>query len=432
MATDTDVQFFSHLNGLTLSNNWGDMCNLLDACLVDGVQLTSVTAASIDAQGDIHLSLYAAHNCLLFQVIELSGFADAIVDGTTRTINGKYRIKGTPSTTQLILKGNVVRSVTDPATINLSTLGAAKLASLGYDKVFTAQYKRVYRAKNPSAQHPFIRIDETLSGEGGGNYSSTYAKAAMVGLIENMTHIDDYADTSKLQLPLDTTDFTKNWKITGTGTDVTRGWCKWYYASNYYNAKETDTPGAGNRGFTLVGNQDAFYLLNATNQSNQNIKKLNSCGLHRSALQSDVVPNWFLMATVNYNPAGASTVNYNAMAFSPLGYNAIAAKFITLKYDPAARLSNHTYANPIVPDYKTGYSGAFGASNIPALEVPFYDDNGWLMGTLPHVQYAGKSLNAYSTTTPILADQSMYVLDSLYVNANTDTGGVYFYLGELE
>ena len=25
MATDVDVQFFSHSNGLTLGNNWGDL-----------------------------------------------------------------------------------------------------------------------------------------------------------------------------------------------------------------------------------------------------------------------------------------------------------------------------------------------------------------------------------------------------------------------
>jgi hypothetical protein len=52
------------------------------------------------------------------------------------------------------------------------------------------------------------------------SYNSAYAKSAMVGLIENMTHIDDYQDTSKLQLPLDTNDFKKNWKITGTGATL--------------------------------------------------------------------------------------------------------------------------------------------------------------------------------------------------------------------
>ena len=77
MATDVDVQYFSHLNGLTLGNNWGDMIRLLDACLVNGLPLTSITSASIDAQGDIHLTTYAAHNSMLFQIVELSGFAPA-------------------------------------------------------------------------------------------------------------------------------------------------------------------------------------------------------------------------------------------------------------------------------------------------------------------------------------------------------------------
>ena len=70
MATDVDVQFFSHLNGLVLGNNWGDMIRLLDACLVNGVTLPSVTSASIDAQGDVHITLYAVHNAMLFQAVE--------------------------------------------------------------------------------------------------------------------------------------------------------------------------------------------------------------------------------------------------------------------------------------------------------------------------------------------------------------------------
>jgi len=56
MATDVDVQFFSHLNGLVLSNNWGDLIRLLDTCLVNGLPLTAITSATIDAQGDLNLS----------------------------------------------------------------------------------------------------------------------------------------------------------------------------------------------------------------------------------------------------------------------------------------------------------------------------------------------------------------------------------------
>jgi hypothetical protein len=87
MATDLKVQFFSHLNGLALGNNWGDLIRLLDTCLVNGLPFTSVTAASIDANGDINLTFFAAHNAVLFQIVELTGFSPSV-------INGKYRIKG--------------------------------------------------------------------------------------------------------------------------------------------------------------------------------------------------------------------------------------------------------------------------------------------------------------------------------------------------
>lgn len=189
MATDVQVQFFSHLNGLVLGNNWGDMVRLLDSCLVNGLPLSSVTSASVNNQGDITLNLYADHKSLLFQIVELSGFEPT-------EINGKYRIKGTPTTTQLILKA-------DHAGKTVTKIGTTKLASLGYDIIFRdgADVKRVYRAKNHRTEHPFIRVDETIS-DGVNSYTSTYAKSAMVGLLENMTHIDDYQDTSKMQLPL--------------------------------------------------------------------------------------------------------------------------------------------------------------------------------------------------------------------------------------
>ena len=96
MATDVDVQFFSHLNGLALGNNWGDLIRLLDKALVNGIDFTSITAASIDAQGDVHITLYAAHNAMLFQVVELSGFTPA-------SLNQKYRIKAV-SYTHLTLR----------------------------------------------------------------------------------------------------------------------------------------------------------------------------------------------------------------------------------------------------------------------------------------------------------------------------------------
>jgi hypothetical protein len=60
---------------------------------VNGLALPSVTAASIDANGDINLTFFAAHNAVLFQIVELSF---QVFHGAT-SVNGKYRIKGLPT-----------------------------------------------------------------------------------------------------------------------------------------------------------------------------------------------------------------------------------------------------------------------------------------------------------------------------------------------
>jgi len=418
MATDVDVQFFSHLNGLVLSNNWGDLIRLLDTCLVNGLPLTAITSATIDVQGDLNLSLYAEHKALLFQVIELQGFVPA-------SINGKYRIKGTPDSKTLILKAELKGQA-------ITTTGTAKLASLGYEIIFRDpnDVKRVYRAKDPSAQHPFIRVDETIS-DGTNSYASNYAKYAMVGLIENMTHIDDYEDPSKLQLPLDVADPAKNWQISGTDTGVIRGWSRWYWAMSdllVNNPRDMNSPAAGNRSFTLSGSKDSFYLLNAVD-SNLQFKDLKGCGLYHSSMDTSVIPNWFLMSVLV--KSDASSTARGSETGSPFGLGETRSRFIAPNYLPNIRLSNSVLATPVVPDFESGGNNKtlFTASDVPALEIPFYDTNRFLRGTLPVVCYAGKKASSNTFTTPILADASMYLWES--ITSNT-AGGVYFYLGELE
>lgn len=416
MATDVDVQYFSHLNGLTLGNNWGDLIRLLDKALVTGIDFTQITTASIDEQGDVHITLYAAHNAMLFQVVELSGF-------TPSSLNQRYRIKGVPNTTQLILKPAL-----DINERSITVIGTGKLASLGYDIIFrdTNDVKRVYRSKNPTAQHPFIRVDETIS-DGVNSYNSAYAKSAMVGLIENMTHIDDYENPDVLQLPFDPSDPAKNWKITGTGASVVRGWSKWYWASDrVFDTRETDSPPGGSRLFTLTGDADAFYLINL-NRNDSNYKVVRGCGLFNSSLDNS---NWFLCTLLNNNIASSSVNYYNTTGGTPLVYNATSAKFFATPY--SYFVGNHVEAIPIVPNYDTGRSNLFSTTDVPALEIPFYTSDGALRGSLKHIYFAGKNLTSHTQTTVISSGGSMCVLDSLGLGGSGNMAGVYFYLGELE
>lgn len=420
MATDVDVQFFSHLNGLTLGNNWGDLIRLLDKALVTGIDLTQITSASIDAQGDVIINLYAAHNCMLFQVVELSGF-------TPTSLNQKYRIKGVPNSTQLILKPKVAIGES-----TISITGMAKLAPLGYEIIFrdTNDVKRVYRAKNPRAEHPYIRVDETIS-DGTNSYNSTYAKSAMVGLIENMTHIDDFEDPNKLQLPFNSLEPKKNWTITGTGLNVVRGWSKWHWATDRgYEIQESNYVSNGNRRFTLVGDCNAFYLL--YNSAVNGSKRLNGCGLFKNSLDNNLIPNWFLMSCISNNNA-SQYVSTSIPGFLPLFNSELTSRFFTNQFNVLNRLSNHAEAIPLVPSLNSGATSVFGQTNVPALEIPFYDSNAFLRGSLYHVFYAGKNISSFTETKPIMADKSMYVADSAYIDGGDNfIGGLYFYLGELE
>lgn len=429
MATDVDVQYFSHLNGLTLGNNWGDLIRLLDTCLVNGLALPSVTSASIDAQGDITLNLYSAHNCLLFQIVELTGFNAVSLGGETRQVNGKYRIKGLPSANQLILKG-VVRTDTNPTAVNLISIGTAKLASLGYEIIFrdSADVKRVYRAKNPTSTHPFIRVDETISDETN-SYTSTYAKYAMVGLLEHMNHIDDYENPEVLQLPFDPVDPAKNWKISGTGTAVVRGWASWVWNSASTNNDYMQLSGvapARNINFTLAGDADAFYLLcGAIGQAQ---KQMYGCGIYDSSLVSAKPPH-FLFAQLGTDAASVTRHLGNYLGSSPLHISESGCAFWTYNIDPTQK--NHITTVGITHTLTSGVTNIAASNTVPAIEIPIRDA-AYLKGGLKHICYLAKNMGL-SNTSPIVDGLSIYVFENVRSQANNQStlGGFAFYLGEI-
>jgi hypothetical protein len=430
MATDVEVQFFSHLNGLTLGNNQGDLIRLLDKALVTGINFTEITSASINEQGDVTINLYAAHNAMLFQIVELSGFSPA-------SLNQKYRIKGVPSATQLILKPQ-----NEIGTTVISTVGAGKLASLGYEIIFrdANDVKRVYRAKNPTAQHPFIRVDESLA-SATGSYTSTYAKFAMVGLLEHMDHIDDFENMEGLQLPFDPTDPTKNWKITGTGTGVIRGWARWKWAKNYpastdssQQTSDSAAPDSYSRAFTIVGDKDAFYFLTSMLASfASHWKVLYGCGLYQNN-QSLVTPPWFLAARLVADAASVSESFFDTKnGLTPLMNNDIAARFAV--NNPMVN-SEHLLANGVLPDLNSGLSGVYANTPPGALQIPIATLNKQLVGNLKHINYVGSIMItlSVSNTTPKIYEASMYVLDRAFTGNTSanQAGGFAFYLGELE
>ena len=299
MTASTDIKYFTfeNLNAPQLQDAYGSMINVLDACLVTGLQLPQVAGITF-TDGIATISFNTAHKLNQYQVIEISG-------ANVAELNTQHRLLSVTSTT-----ATFETSVTSAGGVFTATL-----PPLGWDKAFESSNangggKAAYRSKNtllPS--RPFLRVVDELDPA----YTATYAKYAKVGLVEDMTDIDTMLG---VQAPYDAALPNKNWVGTGSGATAINGWAKWYYAriaSFTENSADLYTPTEGGRQWVVIGNSDYFYLLPATNMTTA-VTVCYGFGAFDSLLGADGACN-FLSATVQY--LGANAAYFRGM-FTPL------------------------------------------------------------------------------------------------------------------
>lgn len=238
------VQWFSfdNFNAPQLSNTWGCLVDLLDACLVNG--FGAQTVASIVISDGVGIATFNnSHSIKQFQVVEFSGANEP-------ALNSEFKVLG--------LTANTIEFLIDLPDQTATGTISCKLAPLGWTKVFSGTQKAVYQAKDTVSNPYFLRVDNSRDPV----YTDSYAKFAKVGLLESCAGIDDISGN---QVPFDTTNTTKNWVGTGSGSSAISGWFKWIYAagntSGLFGA-ENVIPAAGNRQWYLIGNASGFYILN--------------------------------------------------------------------------------------------------------------------------------------------------------------------------
>lgn len=287
MVASTDIKFYVHTNNNApqLQNTYGSMINVLDACLVDGINIGPIS--SLTASGKTVTATFgSAHNLMQYQVIKITGAAQA-------EFNGEHRILSIPDTSSFTFELAAVPSV-PTATGTIS----ASLPPLGWEKPFSSSNpngggKAAYRSLNlllPS--RPFLRVVDELDPA----YTATYAKYAKVGIVEDMTDIDTMLGA---QAPFDSSDPNLNWVGTGSGASVINGWAKWYYARSMSfltgsTSSDTVTPLSGNRSWLIVGSSDWFYLLPTAIVDVNHIAY--GFGCYDRISDADI-SNWFLSAT---------------------------------------------------------------------------------------------------------------------------------------
>lgn len=220
-----------------LANNWGDLVALLDACLVNGFNLKTVT--SITRSGTTAtVTVSSGHGFEDDQVVLIEGAAQAEYNGEKRiTVTGAntftFEVTGSPAT---------------PATGTIT----AKTAPLGWVKAFFGTHKAAYRSANPASPQHLLRVDNSLRR----GYTTSWAKFACVAIVEagGMTDIDTITGQ---QAPFDASAPNRNWVVSGGNT----GWHKWYHAVSNIGSESNGDGGSGAREWIVIGDDRLFYLL---------------------------------------------------------------------------------------------------------------------------------------------------------------------------
>lgn len=359
-----EVQFIcsDNFNVPVLDNIQGSLLNVLSACLVDGLALPGINAFTVELNqdntptGNTRIQFNTGHQLKLLQYIKLTGF-------NPDELNGKYRVIGVPTPNTVVI-ANVVQS---------TMLGSALIAPLGFEKLFSASGKAVFRNQNPLAIHrPCLRVDDSLDPV----YSATYAKYAKVGVLSDCADLDD---VSMQIIPLDVDGVAKNWVGTGSGDAVINGWARWYYARSataYSSARDNTSPVNGARPWVIVGNEDAFYLINPlTSSTSDTYKILYGFGVLESAQVENPA---FLLATLSTASVSTAVDLSGAQNGVPLRAN-IAPAFIAPLQDagkhgtalPASNIyasgNTNTYSNPFVVDNHVLQSSNFIVGVLPFL-----------------------------------------------------------------
>lgn len=349
MVASTDIKYYVHTNtnAPQLTNNFGCMIDVLDACLVNG--FGSQTVSTLTASGTTVTATFgSAHNFMQYQVIKIAG-------ATQTEYNGEFRIVTVPNANSITFQLAAAPSVTTATgTINCS------LPSLGWLKPFSGTGKAAYRSSNtllPS--RPYLRVVDALDAA----YTSTYAKYAKVGIVEDMTSIDAMLG---VQAPYDSANPDKNWVGTGSGTTGINGWARWYYAASGSVSGgliNSQTPSAGNRQWILVGNSDYFYILPTSTVTSATVNTQHASaygfGSFKSLLNADNSCTLLQSHLTLSNNGGSVSVNFGLVSSS-------ASSSLLLLRD-YAQSANYKTANCLSLNSDTAGSGVnnvIGASTL--------------------------------------------------------------------
>lgn len=145
---DTTVKCFSNSQpgAPVVSRTAGTLIAMLDACLVDGFGLQSVTSIVV-ASNIATVTLPSTPSATRDGVMLISG-------ATPAALNGEQKVLGVVGNTYTF----ATTGIADQTATGTIT---SKVAPAGWSKVFSGTNKAVYRSNNPASTQTYIRIDDS-------------------------------------------------------------------------------------------------------------------------------------------------------------------------------------------------------------------------------------------------------------------------------
>lgn len=411
MVASTDIKFYVHTNTSApqLQNAFGCMIDVLDACLVNG--FGSQAVSTLTANGPtVTVAFESAHKYMQYQVIN-------IANADQSEFNGEHRILTLPDANTITFELAITPSVT-------TATGAitCSLPPLGWEKPFSSNGKAAYRSANTLlTSRPYLRVIDALDPA----YTSTYAKYAKVGIVEDMIDIDTMLG---VQAPYDSAAPDKNWVATGSGSTVINGWSKWYYSLNAASSADSLAPTAGSRQYIIVGNSDYFYILPSVVPNNEYTLTY-GFGSFKSLLHADGSNN-FLSSTLNSFPANQSA---NKASFTGLaGNNTYQKVLLQRSYNQAAAYKEAKIASlGVVQQINSGsqdYVGGYSLTNV-ALFAPIFINESVLRGQVQNLYWLFQS-EPYLNFQLIEKNNELFIAVKTTPDSSTK-GQVVLKIGEL-
>lgn len=415
MVASTDIKFYVHTNtnAPQLQNAFGCMIDVLDACLING--FGSQAVATLTASGTTVTATYgSAHNYSQYQVINLANANQA-------EFNGEHRILTVPDANTITFELAAVPSVTT-ATGTITS----SLPQLGWLKPFSGTGKAAYRSANTLlASRPYLRVIDALDPA----YTSTYAKYAKVGIVEDMSDIDTMFG---VQAPYDSANPNKNWIGSGSGASAFDGWSKWHYAAAVTatsNPPNSSSPADGNRSWILVGNSDYFYILPTLTPSELDTNALTyGFGSFHTLLNADT-SNTFLCSTYDYRAANSS---YPKASYGGLVGTISSQKTLLLRsYSQSASFAESQTISIGKTEIYSGYSnyiGAFNLTNVAPFAPVFFNEL-VLRGEVPNLYWLFQA-KPYSNYQLIEKNNGIFIAVNVATNYN-QPGQIVLKIGDL-